>query len=456
MRKLFYYSFLSFIFSQFIYSQELTPKQTSIAIYQNNYATIQQDVEFNVSTSPTSLLFVIPSTNVIPWSTFLRINGEILEQSFISSQKDEDSWQKDAIGKDVTIISPNGQSYRGKLMFFSDDELIISTEDKKTILVKDFEGFTFLFNDHPFFPAEKSKIIWLAKPAKTGKNTGNLVYHSSGFSWRGNYQLYVDEEKDKLDIYAFAMLRNQTEMNINDANLKIVEGDLNISEPGTIVQYESTTKNSAKMLLGRGGFEPEKEIFDYYKFTYPQKINLLKGETKLLTLFSSENISFNKTYSYFLYTYPMLFTKDRPTIRISFSNTKQNNLGRIFPKGQANIYIKQKDGLEFIGQNYIKTVPVGDKVEIDAGKVTDLAVEVTRADHVQLSNDLTERRFKVVCHNFKNKDATIEITYTEALEMELTQSNIKPKVKESNKLVFDVPIKANSSNELIISILVKQ
>lgn len=457
MKKIFF--LVSFILSsyQFVFSQELSPKETSLSVYQNNYATIQQNVEFNVSSSPAALSFTLPSNNVILSSILLLFNGEILEQTIKQSPDALRLWTNDAIGKDVTLISPNGQSYKGKLMFFSDNEIILNAEDKKSIIVKDYEGFSIIFNDHPYQPQEKTKVTWLLKPSKTGKNNGTLVYHTSGISWTAKYIIFLDEDKERFNLYAWASIVNNSGIDFNNANLKIIEGELNIAQFRNLSFSEGLASDFSLQKMVINSLEPGKEeLFEYFQYSYPQKISLKEGESKLLNLFSAENIPFKKTYVYNLYPYPPIDKKEKVSIQISFVNNKQNNLGMLLPKGQIDIYTIGKSNIDFVGQSNIKTIPNGDRATLEIGKVSDLAVEVKKAEHIKVSQDLTERKFKVLCHNFKNQEATIEINYSDSFSFDLLNSNIKPKVKDSNKLVFEVPIKANSTFELSFTIQAKQ
>ncbi|MCX7909801.1 MAG: hypothetical protein N2560_09870 [Ignavibacteria bacterium] len=457
MKNLFYCLFSIVLLTNLSFAQNITPKQTNITIYQNNYATVQQEIEFTLNNIPSYLTFTFPSLNIVSSSIMINFNGEVLEQNFSTTINTLDSWLKNSIGKELTLIGPNGLSYKGKLSLLTSDELIVNTEDKKTVYVTDLEGFTLLFNNHEFIQPEKTKVTWLLKPNKTGKNNGTLLYHISGLNWQGKYYLYLDDEKKRLNLIVWAVISNQSGMDFENVNLKIIEGELNIySIFQTFASIEALSGNEDSRKMVMGSFEPQKEIFEYFQYSYPQKTNLKDYEIKQLKLNSAENVPYKKTYSYDLSPYPALNTKEKPSVNISFVNNKQNNLGFLFPKGQADIYIVDNNNYNLIGQSSIKTTPIGDEININIGKVTDMAVEVKKAETIKISQNLIERRFLVVCYNFKNQDTKIDINFTEQLSFELTKSNIQPKIKDVSKLVFEVPVKANSSSELNFTIQVKQ
>ncbi len=446
MKFLFYFFLVLLLFYNTLLSQELVPTETSVTIYQNNYASIRQKVEFNLTTSPGFLNFVIPSSNVIPYSLSLTTRGEILEQSFSQPLDQNTLWKDKAIGVNVTVFAPNGQSFKGKLVHFSDFGFILNTNEQKTVYIKDLEGYTLVFENHPYPEPEKSKLVWFVKPEKIGQNSGELVYHTIGINWSGKYFIYLDDEKERLSLNAFASITNNSGINFENVNLKLVEGKLNVlSSP---VQYLNAGLEMMTARTVNFKFEQEEQLFDFFEYTFPSKVNLKNSETKLLNIFKALDVPYKKTYKYVLGIYPVLNKKDKPLIEISFTNKKENNLGRLLPKGIVDLYTQSKTGLEFVGSSEIQSIPIGDVAVLNAGNVSDLAVEVKKAEHIQYSTTLGERRYTVVCYNFKNKEASVVIEYFDTKPLSLVSTNFKPQAEESSRLVFNIPIKPNSSVEL--------
>lgn len=450
MRFLFYLSFFSIMLCSYLLSQELLPTETNLTIYQNDYASIFQKVEYNLSSSPGYIYFIIPSSSVVTSSFAFSTRGEILEQNISQHSSLSNAWLDKSFGNNVTVFTPSGQSFKGKLMHFSDFGLILNTNEQKTIFIKDLEGFTVVFDNYPYPEPEKSKVAWFVKPEKVGKNFGELFYHTTGINWSGKYFIYLDDEKEKLILNAFASITNNSGINFESVNLKLVEGRLNI--PTSSYQY---INSDAEMMSARTinlKFEQEEALFDFFSYSYPTKVNFKDNETKLLSIFKALDVPFKKTYKYILGVYPALNRRDKPTIEISFANKKENNLGILLPKGQADLYFQSKTGFEFIGSSQIQSIPIGDLAVLNAGKVSDLAVEVKKAEHIQHSTTLSERRYTVVCYNFKSKETAIVIEYFDTQPLSLVKTNFKPQIEESSRLVFNLPIKPNSSVELRFAI----
>lgn len=448
MNKLLYCVVFLLLCHSLSFAQDYSTKSTSLTIYQNNFATVQQTLELKLNESPSLFKYQIPSINVISSSIFLTYDGEILEQSISAPRTPFDNWSETSIGKEVTIVSPNGQTFKGKVAKF-DDELIVTTNEGNSIFLKDLEGFTIIFNNYQPELFKKPEVHWLLKPKKTGNNLANIVFHTSGINWKTKYFAFLDENKQRMNLFAYANINNQSGIDFENVNLKIVEGELNYQENYTPFRSVAISEASSQPMLSSAKFETEESLFEYYQYKYPQKVTLKNKENKLLQLFATENIPYKKIFVYNLYSYPQLDRKEKPMIYIAFKNSKDNNLGMLLPKGDVDFYQKTGENIEFVGQSSLKTAPVGDESKLFVGDATDLAVEVKNAESVTIGQNRIERRYKVVCHNFKNKDASIEIVYYPDLQsMELIKTNIQPKEKQPMKLVFEVPIKANSTSEL--------
>lgn len=459
MKKLFFLIMGLFLSLSEVLSQEFSTKSTSLTVYQNNFGTVQQTIELKLSTSPAKFSFPLPSTNIVPTSIFLTFEGDVLEQSLTENFGLFENWKEKAIGKEITLLTSNGQVYKGQLALFDGDELVLNTNDNNSIYLKDLEGVSIVFNNYQFQQGKKPEVNWLLKPKKTGTQTANLFYHTNGVTWSTRYYAYLDDNKQTLNLFAKAAIQNRTGIDFDNVDLRIVEGELNIQQDYSPRPMKAMGTFDALAVSNASieSFESEKNLFEYYQYTYPQKITLKNNETKLLQMFTAEKVPYKKKYTYTLSNYPQLDRKVKPQIQISFKNSKEDNLGMLIPMGQVDFYMKTNDRIEFLGETRIRTVPIGDETKLNIGSATDLAVEVKNADEITIGKNATERNFKLVCYNFKDKEATIEITYyTQSQSTELIKSNIKPKEQLPSKLVFDVPIKGNSQTELSFTIQSKK
>ena len=123
-----------------------------------------------------------------------------------------------------------------------------------------------------------------------------------------------------------------------------------------------------KRAIAESVSEPKEEsLGDYHIYTLGSKIDL-KGEESITTrLYSSREVSFEKTY---LFENDEKSKKEEPLlIEYEIANTRENNLGVPLPKGKIQLYQSTASGnIEYVGEDKIRQVPKGAKATIVSGR----------------------------------------------------------------------------------------
>ena len=153
---------------------------------------------------------------------------------------------------------------------------------------------------------------------------------------------------------AEAYIKNNSNLDFIDLSIQLVEGKLkqngNMSTPPIMMRSISESEKNSEM--------KEDPLGDYHIYSLGNKINL-KGEESITTrLYSSREVSFEKTY---LFENDEKSQKEEPLgIEYQISNTKENNLGVPLPKGKIQLYQSSSSGnIEYVGEDEIRQVPKG-------------------------------------------------------------------------------------------------
>ncbi len=432
--------FVCLVYSSF--SQEVKSNSISLTIYQMDYCIVRQKLEFNLFDQVSKIYFDKFPTKLVENSVSLSFDGEVLEQSFSLKRGDFISALKEAIGKDITLVNPQNISYKGKLAYVEGEEIVLNLDDGSSLFVKNLENYSILINNYAFNYTTKPAVQWLLKPKKSGGQSANLVYHSRGLSWNAKYFIYLDEKNSKLSISAWALLQNNSGIDFKDSKVTILEGDVNI-QSYYVSDYMRRTEALSSGLLKQD--VQEHPVFEYYKYEFPQNITLSNGESKLLKIFTANDVAYKKTYKYSVNTWLPVFSKDNPNIFITFTNKKNNNLGFLLPKGQADFYFVGKEELEFVGQNIIPTSLEDEEVSTFVGKAKDIVIKVVANEITTISENLQRVRIELNLRNFKKTDTVCEVEFLENSPFDLINSNVKPKEKKPQQLLFEISLKPQSS-----------
>lgn len=439
--KYFLSFFLFACFVSYSFSQDVKPSSTSLTIYQMDYCIVRQKLEFNLFDQVAKINFDKFPTKLVENSVFLNFEGEVLEESFSFKMLDFMSSLREAIGKNITLVNPQNISYKGKLAYVEDEEIILNLDDGSSLFVKDLEGYSILIDNYALNFTTKPVIQWFLKPKKSGLQSANLVYHTRGLSWNTKYFIYLDDVNSKLSLSAWVMLQNNSGIDFKDSKVTILEGDVNIQNY-YVPDFKRAEALSSAMVKQDVSEQP---VFEYYKYDFPQNITLNNGESKLLKIFSTKDVAYKKTYKYSINTWLPVFTKSNPNIFITFANQKNNNLGFLLPKGQADFYFIGKNELEFVGQNTIGASLENEDVSTFVGKANDIVVEVIANEITTISENLKRVRIELNLKNFKKTEAVCEVEYFESSPFDFIEANIKPKEKKPQRLVFEIPLKPQSS-----------
>ncbi|MCX7880581.1 MAG: DUF4139 domain-containing protein [Ignavibacteria bacterium] len=445
-------AFFIFFVNFSVYSNTPNTLQTSLTIYKNNFAVVNQSLEFNLTTSPATFEITSLPNQFVSSSLLLSFDGELLESSLLWNLKDFNSHLISAIGKDVNVFGPNGFNFKGKLAFISDDGVIISSEDGKSLFISELENYSILATD---FRIENlvPKVTYKVKPKKLGKFQANLTYQTFAIKWTGKYTAVLNSAENKMDLVLFAEISNQTNLDFENVSLKLIAGqpfffarNYQYNSKFLNIQYDALMAQEASPRIATP-IEGE-DVFEFYQFEFPYSVTLKKNETKYFPLFERKDIPVEKIYNFSFSDYSNFPVKGTPTTYFSFKNTKENNLGLALPSGLIDFYKIGKTTNEFVGQANLTELAKNNVAKLPVAKSFDINIIAQLRDETKLSRNVTQKSFKVELINSKDKDVVCEIEYHFQGDTKLLESNFKLKSKEDGKMIFEVPIKTNSKNEL--------
>jgi len=129
----------------------------------------------------------------------------------------------------------------------------------------------------PLFPALsgdgvlKPTLSWLLQTNDPGKFDAEISYVASGMSWQADYNLVVSDnpksKTDLLDMVGWITMRNQSGKTFENANIKLMAGDVNKIQPGTLANRAYA---AAKMVAADEAMAPtvrEKSFDEFHLYS---------------------------------------------------------------------------------------------------------------------------------------------------------------------------------------------
>jgi len=298
-------------------------------------------------------------------------------------------------------------------------------------------GLRFGLPGQPLFPGLsgdsilKPTLSWLLQTNDPGKFDAEISYVASGMSWQADYNLVVSDnpkgKTDLLDMVGWITMRNQSGKTFENANIKLMAGDVNKIQAATPA---SRAYGAMKMAMDEAAAAPvvrEKSFDEFHLYSLARPATLHDQETKQVEFVRSTGIHAQRLYvydgaqvaQYGYYNIEQIRqdqsygTQSNPKVWVmeEFKNAEANHLGIALPKGKLRFYRRDTDGhLEFVGENVIDHTPKDETIRIFTGNSFDVVGERKRTNYrVDSAHNWMDESFEIRVRNHKKEAVTVRV-----------------------------------------------
>ena len=289
----------------------------------------------------------------------------------------------------------------------------------------------------PLFPALsgdsilKPTLSWLLQTNDPGKFDAEISYVAGGMSWQSDYNIVVSDnpkgKTDLLDMVGWITMRNQSGKTFENANIKLMAGDVNKLQPATVSSRMYAAEAKAMMADAAAPVVREKSFDEFHLYTLARATTLRDQETKQVEFVRSTGIRALRLYvydgaqvqQYGYYNMDQIRqdqsygTQSNPKVWVmeEFKNAEANHLGIALPKGRLRFYRRDTDGhLEFVGENTIDHTPKDETIRIFTGNSFDVVGERKRTNiRVDSARNWMDESFEIRVRNHKKEAVTVRV-----------------------------------------------
>ncbi|MDH5679476.1 MAG: DUF4139 domain-containing protein [Nitrospinota bacterium] len=397
------------------------------------YAIIKQDRDISIGAQRSQLRFsdvaaFIDPTTVKFTSLTDPVGTKVLEQDYQFDLVDQNKLMERYIDREITveqIVGDSVQSYSGKLISSAGGSVTLLDSKGGVRVIRAFQNV--LYPDLPGGLITRPTLMWDLFSKKPGAHRARVTYETGGITWWADYNLVYTEGKDAnhgfLDLSAWVSVINRSGASYDDANLKLVAGDVNRA-PTRPQAVGRAYRMKAEMALedSVGGFG-EKSFFEYHLYTLGRPTTLPDNSTKQIELFSPVNgVPVEKLMVYagvpfqgYYYDHPVTdasFGQEVKSVDVYLQllNSKENGMGMPLPAGRIRVSkMDTADGsLEFIGEDVIKHTPKDEKALVKLGRAFDVVGERKQVDFkVDTSRKTMSETIEIKIRNHKKEPVTV-------------------------------------------------
>jgi hypothetical protein len=439
-------------------------EQVSLTVYNQNFGLVREVRKVHLGTGNVELSYADVSAHIQPETVHLKsltsdAGLTVLEQNYRYDLLTPDTLLKKYVGKTIKVYRYNEHT---------------GVDEEKQAEVLSVEGGTVLRIDGQItanfagrfaFPAvpenlvQKPTLVWLVASAAADQRV-EVAYLTQGLDWHADYVLSVAADDKLGDLNGWVTLKNETGTSYENAELKLVAGDVQrIAPAAPPMMMDSVAPMAAPAPPAQ--FQ-EQGLFEYHLYTLNRPTSLLDKEQKQVSLLSAANIALEKKLIVFGQSYwlrqrsGVVFENQKVGVYLDVQNKQQNHLGMPLPKGTLRVYKSDASGQkQFIGEDAIDHTPRDEKIRVKLGEAFDVVADRSQKSFSALSSCGSESEWELTLRNHKDTPESVEVNEPAAGDWEILSSSLPATKKDSQTFSFDVRLAPRSETKLTYRVRVR-
>src|SRR5437879_3210444 len=277
----------------------------------------------------------------------------------------------------------------------------------------------------------KPTLSWLLDTNGPGKFDAEISYVSGGMNWQADYNLVVSDKSngkfDLLDMVGWVTMRNQSGKTFENASIKLLAGDVNKIQGGTVANRAYMAAAKAELADEMRPVVRERSFDEFHLYTLQRPTTLRDQETKQVEFVRATGIHALRLYVYdgaqvdqYAYNNPEQIRQDQnygtqsnPKVWVmeEFKDAELNHLGIPLPKGKLRFYRRDTDGhLEFTGENVIDHTPKDEIIRVYTGNAFDVTGERKRTNlRVDSNRNWMEESLEIRVRYHKKEHVSVSV-----------------------------------------------
>lgn len=274
----------------------------------------------------------------------------------------------------------------------------------------------------------KPTLLWKLWCSEAGKHDVEFSYLTGGMRWEANYNAVAPQKGDTFDIVGWVTLENMSGKDFENANVKLMAGDVARVQNGGGARDSLMMSAQAVEVGGPGPAVTERAFEEYHLYILQRPTSVLDREVKQVEFLRATNVPAHRIYVYDGFKVDPRYrgwdfynirnqaeygTLSNPKVwvMLEFQNSKQSHLGMPLPQGKVKVYRRDADARnEFIGEDQIDHTPEDETVRLYTGNAFDLVGERRQTNFkLDSNNHWLDESFEVKVRNHKKEQAEVRV-----------------------------------------------
>ncbi|MBS3788071.1 DUF4139 domain-containing protein [Candidatus Bipolaricaulota bacterium] len=404
-----------------------------VTLYQSGPSLVIDKEEVKLDGGLNKLTRRLPET-VVTETIFTTSPGASLRSSkTVPAVKSKNRLLEELVGTTVSVTRPRSSetTLKGKLVGIFSGKPLLKTSDGEMRLINNPEEYGF----QEFSPEGKNARLELELTAREDVETDlTLGYQLSKLNWSPQYIVFLNEEKEALDLQGIANIDNQTGWNFRGVALRLLAGEPKREESGD--NYFAMARS-----LNQEETPGPEQVFEYYRYKVGFPVNLASGAETQVKFLHKDSVSYRKYYLFEPYTSSAVRTM------IELTNTEGAGLGLPLASGTIRVYRKNEERT-FIGEDTLPNLPVEREAELELGDAFDLKGERKRLSHEKIGERVWRDRVELTLDNKKEVPVPLLIKERMPGDWEILRSSHDYEIINSRTIQYEETVQAKERIEI--------
>jgi hypothetical protein len=450
------------------------PERDSVAvtIYNQGTALVQDRRTFSFETGINLINFTDVAASIDPTSvSFSSITDpagtSVLEQNYVYDLVGSSALLARYVDETIRVTTADGTVYEGQLLS-GRSEIILRMRDGGVVVVSPDDIRDIRFPELPSGLITRPTLRWLIGSENGGNQQVELTYLTGGINWTADYNILLATDNASLDLDGWVTLSNNSGTAYQDAQVKLVAGDVNRVQPDPVARAQEEMI-AMDMVFASEAAVQQREFFEYQLYEIGRQVTIGNNETKQVEFVNGTNVP---SITFFVYDgspqfygyggfymdqfYGSTGITDVQNF-LEFTTDEENGLGADLPAGRIRVYQKDVDGAALlIGENRIDHTPQGETVQIYLGNAFDLVGERTQTGFQLIGNTVVEETFEIKLRNRKDND-TVQIRIPERMTRSANWEilNSTHPYEKLNAFAIEFRVDVPAGEEVVLSYTVR-
>ncbi len=435
-------------------------ESVSITVYNQNFGLVREvrDVTFTRGIAP--LEFADVAQHVQPETVHIRALGgglRILEQNYQFDLLNPQKLLEKYVGRTVTVWRWNPATQAEEPL----QAEVLSVNGGPILRIGNEITFNypgrFSFPEIPENLIARPTLMWLLDSERP-RHDLEVSYLTNGLNWKADYVFVINDTDTRGDLTGWVTLTNQSGATYENANLKLVAGEVArvVDDVGRRMRDEAKRALAA---VAEAQFSQE-SFFEYHLYTLGRPTTLRENEQKQVTLLEGHGVTVNKRLvyygaaHYYRGSYGDVISNEKIGVFLDIQNTQQNRLGIPLPKGIVRVYKADRAGAQqFIGEDRIDHTPRDERIRIRMGEAFDVVGDRRQMEYRVISGCVSESSWRVTLRNHKDERIEVDVVEPVGGDWEILQSSHTYTKVDAHTFTYRVGVAPNG--ETVISYRVR-